>query len=169
MAGLALVAAFGSPFPDAAAQPPEAQAPVGVYLWFPEPAGPKSDQDCRDLVARVQPSKEKAEKSQWGAVPEGERIEDTFYLILSENRMEPTYAAEGDYDFGTVTLGETANGETPFTLIPDDHPDVTITGTIIAKPESEVVTVTLRDIPLDGDRTDRTTYFCRFEEPGTET
>jgi len=56
--------------------------------------------------------------------------------------MEPTYGAEGDYDFGHVD--ETKDGETPFKLIPDDHTDVIINGTIVAKPDSEIVTVTLR-------------------------
>jgi hypothetical protein len=44
-----------------------------------------------------------------------------------------------------------------------------IDGTIAAKPSSEIVTVTLRDIPLDGGTSDRTTYFCRFDDPATET
>lgn len=145
------------------------QSPIGAYLWYPDPAGPQSDQDCRDLVARVKPSKEKAEASLWGRLPENDPSAGSFYLLLSETRMEPTYAAEGDYDSGDVTLGETANGETGFTLVPDDHPDVTIQGKIVAKPGSGIVVVTLQGIPLDGSTTDRTTYFCRFEELGTET
>jgi hypothetical protein len=144
------------------------ESPVGTYLWFPEPGGPKSEQDCIDLVDRVKPSKEKAENSLWGAVPESDPVEDSFYLILSESRMEPTYAAEGDYDFGTVSLGTTLNGETPFTLLPDDHPDTPINGTIFAKPGSNIVVVILRGVPLDSGTTDRTTYFCRFEG-GVET
>jgi hypothetical protein len=159
-------AAFGSLTPVAAAHE---QPPVGTYLWFPDPVGPKSDQDCRDLVARVQPSEKKAEMLLWGAVPDGGSLEDSFYLILSESRMEPTYAAEGDYNAGTVTFGETVEGETPFQLVPDDHPDMTIEGTIVAKPGSEIVVVTLRGIPLNDGAADRTTYYCRFEEPGTET
>lgn len=143
--------------------------PIGTYLWFPEPGGPKSEQDCRDLVARVKPSKEKAEMSLWGTIPEGDPSAGSFYLLLSETRMEPTYGAEGDYDFGNVTLGETVNGETSFTLLPDDHPDTPIAGTIMAKPGSGIVAVTLRGIPMDGATTDRATYFCRFEEPAPET
>lgn len=69
------------------------ESPVGAYLWFPEPGGPKSEQDCRDLVARVKPSKEKAEASLWGTIPEGDPSAGSFYLILSATRMEPTYAA----------------------------------------------------------------------------
>jgi len=145
------------------------KSPVGAYLWFPEPGGPKSDQNCRDLVARVEPSQEKAEMSLWGTIPEGDPAAGSFYLILSQTRMEPTYAAEGDYDFGDVQLGETRNGETPFKLVPDDHPDVTIDGTIVAKPDSEIVTVTLRGIPLDNGKSDRTVYYCRFEDAVTET
>ena len=145
------------------------ELPIGAYLWFPGPGGPKSEQDCRDLVARVKPSKEKAEMSLWGTIPEGDPGADSFYLLLSETRMEPTYGAEGDYDFGNVTLGKTVNGETSFTLLPDDHPDTPITGTIVAKPGSEHRHCQLRGIPLDGGTTDRTTYFCRFEEPATET
>jgi hypothetical protein len=145
------------------------ESPVGTYLWYPDPGGPKSDQDCRDLVARVQPSNEKAEMSLWGTIPENDPAAGSFYLILSENRMEPTYAAEGDYDFGNVRLGEPRNGETPFKLVPDDHPDVTINGAITAQPGSEIVTVTLRGIPLDNGEGDRITYFCRFDDEGTET
>jgi hypothetical protein len=143
--------------------------PVGAYLWFPEPGGPKSEQDCRDLVARVKPSKEKAEMSLWGTIPESDPAAGSFYLLLSGDRMETTFAAEGDYDFGDVRLGETRNGETPFTLVPDDHPDVTVQGTIVAKPGSEIVTVILRGIPVDSSTTDRTTYYCRFQDLGTET
>jgi hypothetical protein len=83
--------------------------PVGAYLWFPGPGGPKSDQDCRDLVARVKPTKEKAEMSLWGTIPESDPAFGSFYLLLSGDRMEPTFAAEGDYDFGDVRLGETRN------------------------------------------------------------
>jgi hypothetical protein len=68
----------------------------------------------------------------------------------------------------SVTSGS-ARRETPFELVPDDHADVTVEGTIVAKPGSEIVTVTLRGIPIDGGTTDRTTYYCRFEDLGTET
>jgi len=78
--------------------------------------------------------------------------------------MEPTSAAAGGYDSGNVPLGETVNGGTPFTLIPDDHPDTPIEGASVAKPDSSIVIVTLRAIPVDGATTDRTTYFCRFDE-----
>ncbi|CAH2408198.1 hypothetical protein [Mesorhizobium escarrei] len=107
--------------------------------------------------------------SLWGTIPESDPAAGSFYLLLSDDRMEPTFAAEGDYDFGNVRLGETRNGETPFTLVPDDYPDVTVNGTIVAKPRSEIVTVTLRGIPLNGGTTDRITYYCRFEDLGTET
>jgi hypothetical protein len=109
------------------------ESAVGTYLWFPGPGGPKSEQDCIDLVDRVKPSKEKAENSIWGSVPDEGRVEDSFYLMVSESRMEPTYAAEGDYDFGNVSLGKTECGETKFTLTPDHHPDTRINGTFIAK------------------------------------
>ncbi|BCH32786.1 hypothetical protein MesoLjLc_47160 [Mesorhizobium sp. L-8-10] len=154
---------------SAVAQQPGSNSPVGTYLWYPEPGGPKSDQDCRDLVARVQPTREKAEMSLWGTIPQNDPAAGSFFLLLSPTRMEPTYAAEGDYDFGDVRLGETRDGETPFELTPDDHEDVVIKGTVIAKPGGEIVTVILRGIPLDGDTTNRTTYFCRFEDLGTET
>ncbi len=140
------------------------ESPVGTYLWFPEPGGPKSEQDCRDLVGRVRPSKEKAEMSLWGRLPENDPSVGSFYLLLSATRMEPTYAAEGDYDSGNITLGKAVDGETSFTLVPEDHPDTPIKGTIMAKRDSSIVVVTLRGIPLDSGTTDRTTYFCRFEE-----
>lgn len=154
---------------SAVAQQSEGGSPVGTYLWFPGPGGPKSDQECRDLVARVQPTREKAEMSLWGTIPPNDPAAGSFFLLLSPTRMEPTYAAEGDYDFGDVRLGETRDGETKFELAPDDHDDVTIKGTIVAKQGSEIVTVILRGIPLDSGATDRTTYFCRFEDLGTET
>ncbi|MGI6853184.1 hypothetical protein [Mesorhizobium sp. 1B3] len=144
-------------------------SPVGTYLWYPEPGGPKSDQDCRDLVARIRPTKEKAEMSLWGSIPQSDPAAGSFYLLLSKTRMEPTYAAEGDYDFGNVRLGATQNGETPFELIPDDHPDVTIKGIVSAPQGGDIVTVILRGIPLDGTTTDRTVYYCRFDDLGTET
>jgi hypothetical protein len=93
-----------------------------------------------------------------------------FYLLLSETRMEPTFAAEGDYDYGSVVWGRTtAAGTTPFELTPDDNPDVTIKGTLSAPSDGEVVAVTLENVPLDGKTVARTTYFCRFEDQGTET
>jgi hypothetical protein len=154
---------------SAVAQEGGSGSPVGTYLWYPGPGGPKSDKDCRDLVARIQPTREKAEMSLWGTIPENDPAAGSFYLLLSKTRMEPTYAAEGDYDFGSIRLGQTLDGETPFELTPDDHGDVTIKGTILAKPESDIVTVILRNIPLDGGSTDRTVHYCRFEDLGTET
>ena len=150
------------------AESPE-ETPVGAYLWYPEAGGPKSDKDCLDLVARVRPTKEKAEMSLWGTIPQEDPAFGSFFLLLSETRMEPTYGAEGDYDFGDVRLGKTENGETPFKLVPDDDPDVTMDGTIVARPGREIVTVTLRGVPIDGGRRDRTTYFCRFEDEDVET
>ena len=115
------------------------------------------------MVAHVKPTKEKAERSLWGTIPENDPAADTFYLLLSDTKMDLTYAAEGDYDFGNVQLGETLNGETPFKLVPDDHPDVIIQGTIVAKPDSDIVTVTWRGIPLDDIEKNRTVKFCRFD------
>ncbi len=83
--------------------------------------------------------------------------------------MEPTFAAEGDYDYGSVIWGPTLNGLTKFTLAPDDHPDTSIAGVVEAPPRSSVVAVTLKGVPLEDDIGERTIYYCRFEEPGTET
>ena len=160
--------AFASVFVPVAALAESAGAPVGTYLWYPGPGGPKSEQDCRDLVARVMPTKEKAEMSLWGTVPPSDPAFGSFFLLLSETRMEPTFAAEGDYDFGDVRLGNTRDGETPFKLVPDDHPDVTVEGTIVAKPDSDIVTVILRGIPPYNGESDRTTHYCRFDDAGTE-
>ncbi|GAA2888857.1 hypothetical protein GGQ99_005217 [Aminobacter niigataensis] len=144
-------------------------SPVGMYLWFPGPAGPKSDNDCQALVDKVKPSREKVEQWLWGRMPNGSQGTDDLYLVLTETRMEPTFSAEGDFDFGDVKLGPTRDGETSFTLVPDEHPGTTISGTIVAKPGGQIVTVTLRGIPLDDGKTDRTVYYCRFDEPMTET
>jgi hypothetical protein len=71
------------------------------------------DQDCRDLGARIQPTREKAEMSLWGTIPEGDPAAGSFYLLLSQSRLEPTYWRRGDYDFGNVVLGSmTSKGET---------------------------------------------------------
>ena len=84
--------------------------------------------------------------------------------------MEPTFAAEGDYDYGSVVWDRTtAGGTTPFELTPDDNPDVTIKGTLSVPLDREVVAVTLENVPLDEKTVARTTYFCRFEDQGTET
>lgn len=61
-------------------------------------------------------------------------------------------------------MGKTVDGETPFTLIPDDHPDTPIKGTIVAKSSNSIVVVTLQAIPVNGGTKDRTTYFCGFDE-----
>lgn len=78
--------------------------------------------------------------------------------------MEPTFSAEGDYDFGRLSLSPTMDDETSFELVPDDHPAVVIAGSIVASKESSVVTVILRDVPANGGKADRTTYYCRFGE-----
>lgn len=98
-------------------------SPVGTYLWFPDPLGPTSDADCLDLVARLKPSAKQAEQWLWGQIPDIDPAYGPYYIIISKSRMEPTFSAEGDYDLGNLSLEQTKNGETPFTLIPDDHPE----------------------------------------------
>lgn len=147
--------------------PVPASETTGIFLWYPEQATAPSSADCDALVQRVGPSRQKAEAWLWGRAPFGAELE--FYLFVSKDRMEPTYAAEGDYDTGALRLGQTAGHETPFELTPDDHPSVTIEGTIVAPQSSSVVTVILRDVPTTDGKADRTTYFCRFDETGTET
>ena len=144
----------------AGALPAWADTPLGVFLWYPDQARAPSSADCDALVARVKPSREKADAWLWGRAPFGSEME--FYLFLNQNRMEPTYAAEGDYDSGALRFGDSQGDEYAFELIPDDHPTVTINGTIVAPAGSSVITVILRDVPsLNGTR-DRTSYFCRF-------
>lgn len=143
-----------------------ASAPTGIFLWHPDQAEPPSPDDCKALVSRVRPSREKAEAWLWGRIPQGTELE--FYLFLSEDRMEPTFSAEGDYDTGELRLGSTVGDETAFDLIPDDHPSVTIKGSIIAPTESPVVTVVLRNVPSTDVTADRTTYYCRFSDEETE-
>ncbi|MEP0498836.1 MULTISPECIES: hypothetical protein [Alphaproteobacteria] len=150
-----------------AASPAAASAPIGVFIWYPDQATAPSSADCKALVQRVRPSREKAEAWLWGRAPFGSEME--YYLFVSENRMEPTYAAEGDYDTGALRLGQVDGDTTAFELIPDDHPEVTIAGSITAPAGSAVVTVTLRDVPTTNGKSDRTTYFCRFDDAGTET
>lgn len=164
-----LVTAFAASTLSSALYAQTNNSPVGMYLWFPGPAGPSSDDDCRALVDKVKPSREKLEQWLWGRMPNGAPGTDDLYLLLTETRMEPTFSAEGDYDSGDVQLGPTKDGETLFKLIPDEHPDTTISGKIVAKPGHQIVTVTLRDIPLDDRKVDRTVYYCRFDEPMTET
>ena len=91
-----------------------------------------------------------------------------FFLIVSPGRIETTFAAEGDYDYGDVIFGPSSLGETSFTLTPDDHPSERIKGTIFARADSQIVSVTLYDVPVDEDTKDRVSYFCRFEDMGTE-
>ena len=142
---------------------------VGVYLWYPvNQPEPPTDDDCRRLVDDVRPTRKKAEDWLWGRTPEGDGSPE-FYLFLGPSRMEPTFSAEGDYDTGTVTYGAAAKDTVPFTLVPDDHPDTVILGTIVASPGHQVLTVTLDNIPLDGGARDRTTHYCRFAEDEMET
>ncbi|WP_011578859.1 MULTISPECIES: hypothetical protein [Chelativorans] len=152
---------------DASAVERPAGPPVGVYLWYPNASAMPTDQDCEKLVADIQPSRSKAEDWLWGRVPEGDDSREVeFYLW---DRMEPTFAAEGDYDSGSVVWESTATGTTSFTLTPDDHPDTSIRGTIRTSPEGKVLSVTLKGIPLDGGAVDRTTYYCSFDDIGVET
>ncbi|WP_085462374.1 hypothetical protein [Mesorhizobium australicum] len=151
----------------AGASPATAGAPTGIFIWYPDQATAPSSAGCEALVQRVRPSREKAEAWLWGRAPFGSEME--YYLFVSDNRMEPTYAAEGDYDTGALRLGQTIGDTTAFELTPDDHPAVTIAGSITAPAGSAVVTVTLRDVPTTNGRSNRTTYFCRFDDAGTET
>ena len=142
--------------------PALAKTPTGVFLWFPEQGAVPSSADCDALVRRIRPSREKADALLWGRVPFGSDME--YYLFLDQRRMETTYAAEGDYDTGTVRFGQTRGDETAFELIPDDHPTVTIAGNIVAPASSSVVKVILRNVPSSNGAADRVTYFCRFED-----
>lgn len=151
----------------ASASPAAASIPIGVFLWYSQQAEAPTSADCDTLVRRLKPSREKAEAWLWGRAPFGSELE--FYLFVSEDRIEPTYAAEGDYDTGTVRLGPTVGDTTPFELVPDDHPLLTIKGSITAPAQSRVVAVTLRDVPTTNGKSDRTTYFCRFDDAETET
>ena len=161
-AAYALLIALGMSAADDAA----ASSPTGIFLWYPDQAGPPSSEDCEALVSRVRPSREQAEAWLWGRIPQGTELE--FYLFLSEDRMEPTFSAEGDYDTGELRLGSTVGDETAFELIPDDHPSVTIKGSIIAPTDSTVVTVVLRNVPSIDAPVERVTYYCRFTDQETE-
>ena len=145
----------------AAVLPALAEAPTGVFLWFADQRAVPSSADCDAHVRRIRPSREKAETLLWGRLPFGSDME--YYLFLDQRRMETTYAAEGDFDTGSVLFGQTLRGETAFELIPDDHPTVTIEGTIVAPADSSVITVILRNVPSSNGATDRVSYFCRFE------
>lgn len=136
--------------------------PTGVFLWYPENQIVPSSADCDALVARLKPTVEKAEAWYFGRAPLGSALE--FYLFLDDDRMEPTFSAEGDYDLGTLRNVRTQDGETTFDLTPDDHPSETISGSILAPEGSSVVTVILRDVPSNGSTADRTTHYCRFGE-----
>lgn len=136
--------------------------PTGVFLWYPEQSAAPSSSDCDAHVRRVRPSVEKAEAWYWGRAPFGSELE--FYLFIAGDRMEPTFSAEGDYDFGTLRLSDTIGDETSFELVPDDHPSVTISGSIVAPKDSQVVTVILHDVPANGGKAERITYYCRFGE-----
>lgn len=161
-AACALVVAVGISAADDAA----ASSPTGVFLWYPDQAELPSPEDCKALVSRVRPSREKAEAWLWGRVPQDLELE--FYLFLSQDRMEPTFSAEGDYASGKLRLGRTIGAETAFELIPDDHPTITIKGSITAPTGSPVLTVLLRDVPSTDSPADRVTYYCRFTDEETE-
>ena len=165
----AVTLVLGSPASAQSAPTPASTPPLGLFLWYPGPEAPEDDGACQELVNRLQPSRKKLEDWLWGRVPYDSSASDAFYLVLTESRMEPTFAAEGDYDYGAVTFGPTEDGETSFSLVPDDHPDAVIHGSVVAKPTSDVVVVTLRNIPADDGKEDRTLYFCRFDEPAAET
>lgn len=138
-----------------------ASPPTGVFLWYPEQGTPTS-RDCDDAVTRIGPSLDKAEAWFWGRAPLGSELE--FYLFLTEDRMETTFSAEGDYDTGTLRLGDTVGDETTFEIVPDDHPTITISGSIVAPEGGSVVTVILRDLPSTNSPADRVTHYCRFDE-----
>ncbi len=139
-------------------------SPVGTYFWFPDSAGPRSDADCQAMAEKLKPSSEQAEEWLSGGAVDFDPTTGPYYLVLTKNRMEPTFSGEGDYDGGNIVMGPTGKGETPFTLVPDDHPDVTISGTILAPPDSQIVTVILKAVPFEDGTKDRTTYYCRFAE-----
>ncbi|WP_127600857.1 hypothetical protein [Nitratireductor alexandrii] len=143
-----------------------APGPFGVYLWYPGPGVP-TDADCRDLVAEVKPSIAKAEDWLWGRVPNFETDELELYLIVTPTRIETTYSAEGDYDRGSVTWTDSEGGAYRFTLVPDEHPETKIAGTIVSPPSTQVTTLTLNGIPADrGTVVERMTYYCRFPASG---
>ncbi len=91
-----------------------------------------------------------------------------YFLIISAGRIETTFSAEGDFDYGDVKFSETRDGVTKFTLKPDEHPDNPIKGEIIARVDSQIVKVTLFGVPFDEESKDRNSYFCRFESGGEE-
>jgi hypothetical protein len=140
------------------------EPPIGVYLWFPDPAGPASDADCEALAARLNPSVKQAQDWLSGIAGDFDPETGPYYLVVSKHRMEPTFSGEGDYDTGTVAFGQTFSNLTPFTLVPDDYPHVTITGSILASASSLIVTVTLKDVPQEEGARDRVVRYCRFAD-----
>jgi hypothetical protein len=137
-----------------------------VYLLHPDQRTAPSDADCEAAVSRTGASTEKAMAFLWGRNTYGTELE--FYLVISDGRMDTTFAAEGDYDSGTVTFGRAESGRTPFLLVPDDHPDLELQGEIVARTGSPVSTVILRDLPSASGTADRTSYYCRVDD-GTVT
>jgi hypothetical protein len=166
---LAMAAAF-LPSPPLLAQETTGDSPVGTYVWFPDREGPKSDDDCRKLVDRLKPSVDQAEQLLWGQMPNLDPENGPYYIIISKTRMETTFSAEGDFDVGDLSLGPTKGGLTNFVLTPDEHREEKVQGTILARPDSQVVVVTLKAPPaIDGFK-DRVTYYCRFDDKqGTQT
>lgn len=136
--------------------------PIGNYLWFPDEGSAPTEADCAALVAKLKPTDEKVRRWYFGQVPETDFDITSFFLIITGVRIENTFGAEGDYDQGDVTFGPSLEGMTPFTLVPDDHPDEVIKGEIAAEKSSAVVKLTLFDVPIDEKLRDRVTYFCRF-------
>lgn len=129
-----------------------------VFVWYPDQAERPTSGECRNLLERTKPSRAKAEAWLWGRAPENTELE--FYLVISEGRMDTTFAAEGDYDTGEVVWEATAGNVASFSLSPDDHPDMSITGTLDYS-DLPVVTVTLTGIPATNGVSDRTTHYCR--------
>jgi hypothetical protein len=138
--------------------------PIGSYLWFPDRDRVPTDGDCKALVAEVNPSTQKADDWLWGRAPEGSPDVLEFYLIVSADRIDPTYSAEGDYDYGSVTWTDSSQGVTRFLLKPDEHPDIELEGSIVTASGSSVVRFTLDGVPTDGGVATRNAYFCSFEE-----
>lgn len=143
--------------------------PFGSYVWYPGKDGPKSDADCVSLVKKLKPTEQKVQQWYWGRAPNDDFADIPYFLIISADRIETTFSAEGDFDYGDVTFGVTRDGVTNFTLKPDEHPDTEIEGRLTAPSESQIVTVTLFGIPFDSESKDRVSYFCRFQSDGIET
>lgn len=140
--------------------------PFGNYLWYPETGGPKSDADCEALVNKLKPTDEMVRQWQWGRMPNEYFAQMPFFLIVSPGRIDTTFSAEGDFDTGDVKFEQPVQGETSFTLAPDDHPSERIKGKIAAAPDSKIVTLTLFGVPYDDEARNRISYFCKFEDFG---